>query len=412
MKDDWNGVDSRRIQRRERMNRQYQRNLKMITNLVLALMILLLFVFVVPKVIVFFMPFVIGWIISCIANPLVQLLESKIKMKRKAGTVVVIILVIGTIVGVGYLLVSILARQLQGFITSLPQMWENLEQDIASVWNLIDGTFRNLSPRWVETLRTAGNVIGDTIQGIGSHTEATASVGVIGSIANGLISVIMCMLSSYFFIAERDYVFKLARRVIPASMYTRYGVVYKSLRQAVGGYFKAQFKIEIWIYLLIFLGLTFLGVDYSFLIAFAIAALDFLPFFGTSIVFVPWAILKIISGNYFMAVAFVVIWGVSQLVRQLIQPKFVSDSIGMPPIPTLFLLFIGYKVAGVIGMILAVPIGIIIVNMYEAGLFDTPKLSLKILLRNLNQYRKLDEEDLSVLKTDKIEENDKKIDIK
>ena len=63
-------------------------------------------------------------------------------------------------------------------------------------------------------------------------------------------------------------------------------------------------------------------------------------------------------------------------------------------------------------MILAVPIGIIIVNMYEAGLFDTPKLSLKILLRNLNQYRKLDEEDFSVLKTDKIEENDKKIDIK
>ena len=394
------------------MNRQYQRNWKMITNLVIALMILLLFLFVVPKVIIFFMPFVIGWIISCIANPFVQLLESKIKMKRKAGTVVVIILVIATIVGVGYLLVSILARQLQGFITSLPLMWENLERDITNVWNLLDDAFRNMSPKWVTTLQTAGNVIGDTIKGIGSHTEATASGGVIGSIANGLISVIMCMLSSYFFIAERDYVFKLARRIIPASMYKRYGVVYRSLLQAVGGYFKAQFKIEIWIYLLIFLSLTFLGVDYSFLIAFVIAALDFLPFFGTSIVFVPWAIIKAISGNYFMAIAFIVIWGVSQLVRQLIQPKFVSDSMGMPPIPTLFLLFMGYKVAGVIGMILAVPIGIIIVNMYEAGLFDTPKLSLKILLYNLNCYRRLNEEDLEILKTDKTEDRDIKIDIK
>lgn len=394
------------------MNRQYQRNLKMISNLVIALMILLLFVFVVPKIIVFFMPFVIGWIISCIANPLVQILERKIKMKRKAGTVVVIIMVIGTIVGIGYLLISVLARQLQGFITSLPQMWENLERDIAGVWNLVDDTFRNMSPKGMETLQTAGNVIGETIQGIGSHTEVTASVGVIGSIANGVISVIMCMLSSYFFIAERDYVFKLARRVIPASMYTRYGVVYKSMRQAVGGYFKAQFRIEIWIYLLIFIGLSLLQVDYAFLIAFVIAALDFLPFFGTSIVFVPWAILKVISGNYFMAIAFIVIWGVSQLVRQLIQPKFVSDSIGMPPIPTLFLLFIGYKVAGVIGMILAVPIGIILVNMYEAGLFDTPKLSLKILLINLNRYRKLDEVDLMILKTDKKEDTDKNIDIK
>lgn len=394
------------------MNRQYQRNLKMITNLVMALMILLLFVFVVPKVIVFFMPFVIGWIISCIANPLVQMLERKIKMKRKAGTVVVIVLVIGTIVGLGYLLISVLARQLQGFIMELPQMWVNLERDITGIWNMVDDTFRNMSPKWVETLQTAGSVIGDTIQGIGSRTEVTASVGIISSIANGLISVIMCMLSSYFFITERDYVFKLARRVIPTSVYTRYGVVYKSLLQAVGGYFKAQFKIEIWIYLLIFLSLTLLRVDYAFLIAFVIAALDFLPFFGTSIVFVPWAILKFINGNYFMTIAFLVIWGVSQLVRQLIQPKFVSDSIGMPPIPTLFLLFIGYKVAGVIGMILAVPIGIILVNMYDAGLFDTPKQSFKILLINLNRYRKLDEEDLMILKCDKTEEKDKKIDIK
>lgn len=394
------------------MNRQYQRNLKMITNLVMALMILLLFVFVVPKVIVFFMPFVIGWIISCIANPLVQMLERKIKMKRKAGTVVVIVLVIGTIVGLGYLLISVLARQLQGFIMELPQMWVNLERDITGIWNMVDDTFRNMSPKWVDTLQTAGSVIGDAIQGIGSRTEVTASVGIISSIANGLISVIMCMLSSYFFITERDYVFKLARRVIPTSVYTRYGVVYKSLLQAVGGYFKAQFKIEIWIYLLIFLSLTLLRVDYAFLIAFVIAALDFLPFFGTSIVFVPWAILKFISGNYFMTIAFLGIWGVSQLVRQLIQPKFVSDSIGMPPIPTLFLLFIGYKVAGVIGMILAVPIGIILVNMYEAGLFDTPKQSFKILLINLNRYRKLDEEDLMILKCDKTEEKDKKIDIK
>ena len=386
------------------MKKQYQRNLKMIINLLIALVIVLLFVFVVPKIVIFFMPFVVGWIISCIANPLVHFLESKIKIRRKAGTVVVVVLVIGAVVGIGYFLISILTRQLLGFIDSLPQMWEGLERDISNVWNVIDGTFRSISPTWIETLQAAGNVIGETIKGIPTNAKAVASdgvSGVIGSIANAVIGVIMCMLSSYFFIAERDYVFQFAKKVIPESVYSRYGVVYKSLRQAVGGYFKAQFKIEIWIYLLIFIGLTILGVNYAFLIAFVIAALDFLPFFGTSIVFVPWAILKVISGDYFMAIGFVVIWGVSQLVRQLIQPKIVGDSIGMPSIPTLILLYIGYKVAGVIGMILAVPIGIIVVNMYEAGLFDTPKLSLKILLANLNQYRKLDENDLKVLNKDK-----------
>ena len=53
-----------------------------------------------------------------------------------------------------------------------------------------------------------------------------------------------------------------------------------------------------------------------------------------------------------------IIWGVAQLLRQIIQPKIVGDSIGMPPIPTLFLLFIGYKVGSVVGIILAVPIAV------------------------------------------------------
>lgn len=389
------------------MNRQCQRNLKMITNIVLSILIILFFIFVVPKVIVFFMPFVVGWIISCIANPLVQFLESKIKIKRKAGTVVVIVLVIGTIVAVGYFLISILVRQLQGFIASMPQMWEGLQADISNVWNVVNGLFMDMDQEWVQTLQTAGDMIGEALKGITSNTQSGSfeSVGsVVGSIANVIIGVIMCMLSSYFFIAERDYVFQLARRIIPSSVYKRYGVVYKSLRHAVGGYFRAQFRIEIWIYILIFIGLMILQIDYAFLIAFVIAALDFLPFFGTSIVFVPWAILKVISGDYIIAVGFLIIWGVSQLVRQLIQPKIVGDSIGMPSIPTLMLLYIGYKVAGVVGMILAVPIGIILVNMNDAGLFDTPKHSLKILIANLNQYRKLDETDMMILKKDKSEE--------
>ena len=122
--------------------------------------------------------------------------------------------------------------------------------------------------------------------------------------------------------------------------------------------------------------------------------------------------LKLLSGDYFLAVGFLIIWGVGQLVRQLIQPKIMGDSIGMPPIPTLFLLYAGYRIAGVVGMILAVPIGIIIVNMNEAGLFDTPKLSFKILIANLNQYRKLDEIDLMILKKDSNSAVDKDIDIK
>lgn len=386
------------------MKKQYQRNLKMIMNLLVSIVVVLLLAFLVPRVIVFFMPFVIGWVISCIANPLVHFLESKLKIKRRAGTVVVIVLVIGVVIGAGYLAAALLAKQLQGFIGSIPEMWDSLQHDISHIGTVVNRLFITLSPEWTKTLNTVGDMIGEFVKEIPGSMESFSFEGVgsvVGNIANVIIGVIMCMLSSYFFIAERDYVFSTARRLIPAYVYEKYGIVYRSLKQAVGGYFKAQFKIEVWIYVLMLIGLMILRVDYAFLIAFLIAVLDFLPFLGMGAVFFPWAVLKLLSGDYVMAIGFLVIWGVGQLVRQLIQPKIVGDSIGMAPIPTLVLLYVGYKAAGVIGMILAVPIGIIVVNMNDAGLFDTPKLSLKILLTNLNQYRKLDESDMMVLKKDK-----------
>ena len=129
------------------------------------------------------------------------------------------------------------------------------------------------------------------------------------------------------------------------------------------------------------------------LIALGIACLDFLPFFGTGAVMWPWAVVKFLSGDYAMAVGLLIIWGVGQLVRQIIQPKIVGDSIGLAPVPTLFLLYIGYKIGGVLGMIIAIPVGIIVVNLYQAGVFDTARDSVLILAKGINSFRKLDEED-------------------
>ena len=147
-------------------------------------------------------------------------------------------------------------------------------------------------------------------------------------------------------------------------------------------------------YLLLVIGLSILQVDYVLLIALGIAFLDFFPFFGTGTVMVPWAIIKILSADYQKAIGLLIIWGVGQLARQLIQPKMIGDSVGVPPIPTLFLLYIGYKISGVIGMIVAVPIGLIIYTMYEEGAFDTTKKSILILVAGINKFRRLNQEDL------------------
>lgn len=375
--------------------------LKAVLNLGIAVILLLLLVLLLPRVIVFFMPFVIGWVIALIANPLVHFFEDKLKVRRKAGTAFVIISVIALVVLAGYLIGAKVVNEAVGLVNELPQMWDALEEDFRTIGKNLDVLYS----RFPEDVRNAIAGMGEKMEGFVGEVVGrvgTPTIEAVGNFAKNLptilIGIIMCLLSAYFFVAEREYLSVHVKDYMPEAVVYRWNMMTRSFKRAVGGYFKAQFKIEIWMYFLLVAGLWFLKVNYAFLIALGIAFLDFLPVFGTGTVLMPWAVIKILSADYKMAIGLLIIWCGGQLARQLIQPKIVGDSIGVAPIPTLFLLFIGYKAAGVFGMIIAVPIGIIFANMYEEGVFDTTKNSIRILLAGVNNFRRLEEEDMAVVK--------------
>lgn len=373
---------------------------KIAINLIIAMIVVTACIFIVPKIIVFFMPFLIGWLISLIANPLVKFLEEKLKIRRKAVSVMVIVLVLAAVVCISYAVVSKLIIELWGFINDLPNLWQSLEADFKEIGQNMNVLYTRLPDGVQLSFAKIGNEMSSFFASI-VEKVGTPTVAAVGSFAKNIpsfiISIIMTALSAYFFTAEKNYLSEKAKIYMPKGIQQKWKIMYDSLRKAVGGYFKAQLKIEMWIYVLLVIGLMFLKMKYALLIAFGMAILDFLPFFGTGIVLIPWAIVKVLSSDYKMALGLLIIWGVGQLVRQIIQPKIVGDSIGMPPIPTLFLLFIGYKAAGVLGMIIAVPIGIIVVNMYESGAFDITKNSLRLFVKSINDFRKYDEEDMAYL---------------
>ena len=373
---------------------------KALVNLMLAAVIFFCPVWLLPKAFVFFSPFVVGWVIALIAGPLVRFVEEKIKLKRKIGSAFVIIVVIGLVVVLLYGICAQLLDQMLGLVGALPQMWEGMSADLADInsrMKVLLGRF-DLDARFDldDIAQEVGVYVGDFLGKISSPTIEAA-----GNFARRLpsifIGVIMALLSAYFFVAERQQLNDWCRKHTPAFVQTRYRMIRRSLAGSVGGYLKAQLKIEVWMYLLLVIGLGILRVNYFALIALGIAFLDFLPFFGTGTVLIPWAVIRILTAEYRTAIGLLVIWGVGQLARQLIQPKIVGDSIGVPPLPTLFLLYIGYKLSGVVGMIVAVPVGLLVYTLYEDGAFDTTRNSLLILLAGLNRFRRLEKEDLQDL---------------
>lgn len=351
---------------------------------------------VLPKFLRFFMPFVIGWIIAMIANPLVRFLESRLKVVRKHGSVLVVITVLALIIGALYLLLSKLLSEASGLLQSLPQLWETFQIEVRNIGRQLENLFSFLPDQLgVQMKAVADNL--DSYMGVLLQNVATPTVEAAGSVAKSLPSIlvntVVVILSSYFFIAERDTILNLWKQYMPENSKKHMSYMRRDAIRLIGGYFMAQFRIMFVVAAILTVGFLVLQVPYSFLLALLISLLDFLPVFGTGTVLIPWGLIKILSGEYYMAGGLILLYILSQFIRQAIQPKIVGDSMGLPPLMTLVLLYIGFKVSGLGGMILAVPVGLVFLNLYKYGIYDSMIDNLKIFVHDIEEFRKKREED-------------------
>lgn len=382
------------------MNREHITYIKILCNLVLFALTSILVIWGIPRLFVFFMPFFVAWIISCIATPIVRLVEKHLRLKRKMSMVFVVVLIISIIISAFYGAGIQSVKFIAGFLEDLPYLWERMRQEAHATLELLLHLLNKVSGSGAEDVETFLATSGDAVTRLVGELSAP-TISAVGNFARRvpdlLMFTIMCVLSTYFFVVERENLIAKLHIFFPKSFLRVWEVIRRCVVSSIGGYFKAQFKIEFWIYLLVYIGLKIVGVDYAALIALGIAILDLLPVFGTGAVLWPWTLVEVINGDYFQAVGLMIIWGLSQLVRQFIQPKFVGDTLGVEPLPTLLLLFTGYKIAGVFGMIIAVPLGILVITLYREGVFNTTEQSLCLLAGRLSKFRQYDEEELKEL---------------
>lgn len=366
---------------------EWKHYLRLILNIVIPVTGWLLLCLLGPKILKFFMPFVVGWVLAMIANPLVRFLERRVKLVRKHSSIVIVVAALALVVGLIYLVISKSIEFLHGFIKDLPALYAGIENDVTSGLNQIDHLLQFLPDSIRQTWSEIGSNLGSYVGKIASPT-----VEVAGNVAKGipalLVYFVVTILSAYFFIVEKDRILVFVRQHTPswAQHYTKY--LKGELLRLIGSYFIAQFKIMIVVWLILTVGFFVLGVGYAPLWAFLIAFLDFLPVFGTGTALIPWGIVKLLGGEYAFAAGLLLLYVLTQVIRQVVQPKLVGDSMGLNPLMTLLLLYLGFKVNGIAGMILAVPIGLFFVSLYDYGAFRGITDSLDILIKDISAFLK------------------------
>ncbi|MDO4555469.1 MAG: sporulation integral membrane protein YtvI [Lachnospiraceae bacterium] len=329
-------------------------------------------VYLLPKALGFMWPFVTGWIIAMITYPLSMFFQKRFHISKRFMSIFVLVGLL-TAIGFGlYFILVRLGRETIYFMSDLPKLYKTVD---AAIENLISNLHKygwipkSWQPNMDTILENAKNSIGGIVNQIG-----TAGVSHAGSIAknitNFFIGFVVSMLAAYFFVVYREKMSHNYRSTFSAGIQKKIDRIAEQVRGAVGGYLIAQIKIMGIIFVILLIGLMIGKNPYALLLALFIALVDVLPFLGTGFVLLPWAVYSLLVGNYKQAILLVILYVICLLARQMLQPKIIGDSVGLHPLITLVLIYIGFKLDGLRGFLIAMIGGILVRNFYRIGLFD------------------------------------------
>lgn len=107
-----------------------KRCFRMILNIVIPLLGLCLVIFLGPRLLHFFMPFVVGWILALLANPLVRFLERRVKLVRRHGSMLIIIAALAIVIGLFYGAGLLVYREMGSFLADAPEIYQSVIAEI------------------------------------------------------------------------------------------------------------------------------------------------------------------------------------------------------------------------------------------------------------------------------------------
>ena len=184
----------------------------------------------------------------------------------------------------------------------------------------------------------------------------------------------------YFMCADRIYILDEVEHHLPKIWVKKLGKHFREIIESLGSFLKAEVILVFISFIEVLIGLYLfkvfgLNIEYPFLMALLIGFVDAIPILGSGTVMIPWAIIVAINGDITLGIAITVLWIIISIVRQLLEPKIVSKQLGIHPIFTLIAMYTGFKITGVIGLLLG-PIALIIIknifaNLIDQGVFKT-----------------------------------------
>lgn len=314
-----------------------------------------------------FMPFIIGIMIAFVLNVLLNVVENKLfkklnekngkvwkKIKRPTSLITAFIIIIALIA----FILGLLIPQLQNTATIFTENFDSYKKESIKILDKIgidDKDIKVLNQNIEKIKEEITNYVGDNKQEIVQTTFGVASsvVGTITSLVLGIVFAIYILLKKEDLARQSR---KVLKAYFPEKKEKRIREIANLSNKTFGNFISGQCLEALIIGVLCFIGMFILQIPYASTISVLVGFTALIPVFGAFIgtVIGAFLILMVDPTKAIIFIIFILI--LQQLEGNLIYPKVVGKSVGLPGIWVMVAVTVGASIAGVLGMLLSVPI--------------------------------------------------------
>lgn len=314
----------------------------------------------------YFLPFLIALLLAVLIEPLIQTIQ---KMGVKSRVAAAWIAIGGLTLLLGAVTYFVVAR----IFVELVEIYEKAPQYIADLELWISGWLQAIPP---ETLNAVQENFTRSLSG-----WLTNSNGWVGRSASAFVNfasavpgmIILSLLTILAFVLISLHLPQLKAqfyRWFAPESHEKLDIIISELNKGLIGYIRGQVLISFIIFVLTLIGLLLLRVPYALALAAVIAVVDFLPFLGSGLILIPWAIWVLVKEQIFFGIGLIVLYVAITLLRRIIEPKVLGDSLGMSTLTILISMVLGFSFMGVLGLLVGPALVVVYKAFRKAGFFQ------------------------------------------
>lgn len=298
-------------------------------------------------------PVLVAGILYYLIEPLIELMEKKLKVPRLVMIILIFALIIGLVIWGVVSLIPVIQEQTAQIVKNWPAYWQNLGNGINDLLRNPDLiTIRNRLSEQISEVTSA--MTSQLNQSVSDWlTNISSAVGVA---ANVILVIVTAPFILFFMLKDGPKFKPYILQFVPPKFRQATGDLLTEVNSSLSNYIRGQLTVAFWVAVMFSVGYSLIGQKYALTLGVLAGFLNLIPYLGSFLAIIPAVIIGAFTSSL-MVVKVLIVFMIEQTIEgRFVSPLVVGNKMAMHPATTLLILLAAGKMFGLLGVLLGIPV--------------------------------------------------------